>query len=583
MKSKKNNEIVNLHSILLSLSIIIFICSNITTVSAATINIAPGLQNNEIQSLINASNQGDTINFMGSSYSNISLIINKKLNIISRKNTVIIGDNPTSTSNFGTFIFYFTNKSLGSIISGFNIIANSDYGIIAENVKNITIKLNKISESNHDAVYLRNVSNSNVTQNNLSDSCGNGLSIDNSKNVSVNKNKITNNNYSGIDVSDSSDIGISSNHIINNNLSGVSVYSSKNLSIMNNSLDNNEYGAYLSNTFNVNVTQNQINKNHINGISLEDTTENTYISQNNISSNVNGIYIDSYSVNDTVISNTIVYSVKSAKTYIDVFDTGDGIGLGDNYQSSNHLVNIRYNIITNNQNFAVKSNPQYTKFVVGPNWYGSNDPEETSVCPMVCTAMMRANLLQTTKGYELGFYDGNALIKTLPQLAVTFQLNGENLKTILTTFGQATYNYIMNTSKQNVITATVGKTELSLTLARQPVDTNKSGNPSKGTPNSDQKFSNSSTDTDNSGNSTTNGSTNTSSGNQPGTTNVGIIGNSISQKGSFGTSDTNGQNSVEVSIKNAVNTIKNNPYTILAIFALLALIGVGYFKRAKSD
>ena len=53
------------------------------------------------------------------------------------------------------------------------------------------------------------------------------------------------------------------------------------------------------------------------------------------------------------------------------------------------------------------------------------------------------------------------------------------------------------------------------------------------------------------------------------------------KKDRYGTSNRNGLNSIEVSIKNTVNTVKNNPYTILAIFALLALIGVGYFKRAK--
>ena len=52
--------------------------------------------------------------------------------------------------------------------------------------------------------------------------------------------------------------------------------------------------------------------------------------------------------------------------------------------------------------------------------------------------------------------------------------------------GQATYNYNMNTSKQNLITAIAGKTDLSLTLAPQPIDSNGSRNPSKGTPNSDQ-------------------------------------------------------------------------------------------------
>ena len=578
MNSSKSKKIINLRSTLLLLSIIIFISSNVSTASAATINVTSGLQNNEIQSLINGSNQGDTINFLGSSYSNISLIINKKLNIISARNTVIISNNSYSISKLGTFAFYFTNTSLGSVISGFNIISHSDYGIIAANVKNITINFNKISGSHKDAVYLKNVSNSNINQNNLSISGGNGLNIENSKNVSANKNQIKSNNNSGINIYNTSNTKITSNNVMNNNLSGLSVSSSKNISVYNNSLENNGHGVYLSNTNRVNISNNEINKNKLNGISLEDGTENTYISNNNIFKNLNGIYIDSFSVDDTIIANNIQDSAKSVFTYLDVFDTGDGIGLGQNYQESNHLVNIRYNIITNNQNFAVKSNPQYTKFVVGPNWYGSNDPEETGVCPMVCTAMMRAKLLQTTKGYELGFYDGNTLVKILPQLSVTFQLNGKNLKTVITTLGQATYNYNMNTSKQNLITATAGKTELSLILAPQPVETNKSGDPSKGTPNSNDQKSNNKSDTDNSGNSTNNGTTNTSSGNQPGTTNVGIIGNSISQKGSYGISNTNGQNSMEVSVKNAVNTIKNNPYTILAIFALLALIAVGYFK-----
>ena len=160
---------------------------------------------------------------MGSSYSNISLIINKKLNIISTKNTTIIGNNSNIISKLGTFAFYFTNKSLGSVISGFNIIANSDYGIIAANVKNITINFNKISGSHQDAIYLKNVSNSNVNHNNLSNSGGNGLNIENSKNVSANKNQIKNNNYSGINVSNSSNIQINSNNIIDNNLSGLSV------------------------------------------------------------------------------------------------------------------------------------------------------------------------------------------------------------------------------------------------------------------------------------------------------------------------------------------------------------------------
>lgn len=573
----KSNKTKNFRKLLLLLSIIIFIGSNVPTVSAATINVDPGLQNYEIQKLINGSHQGDTISFLGSSYSNISLTINKKLNIISTKNTTIIGNNSNIISKVGTFAFYFTNTSLGSVISGFNIITNSDYGIIAANVKNITINFNKITGSYKDSIYLKNVSNSNVNHNNLSNSNGNGLNIENSKNISANKNQIKNNKNSGINIYNSSNIEINSNNVINNNLSGLSVSSSKNISVDKNTMENNGHGVYLSDTNKINISNNEINKNTLNGISLEDETENTYISNNNIFKNLNGIYIDSYSVNDTIISNNIQESAKSVFTYLDVFDTGNGIGLGQNYQESKNLVNIKYNIITNNQNFAVKSNPQYTKFIVGPNWYGSNDPEETGVCPMVCTAMMRAKLLQTARSYEIGFYDGNTLVKTLPSLNVTFQLNGENSKTVQTTSGQATYDYNMDTTKPNLITAIAGKTDLSLTLAPQPLASNKSSNPSKGTPNGDQSI-NSSSNLESSGNSTANGTSNTSSGNQKGKTNVGIIGSSISQKGSFGTSNSDGQNSIEVSVKNTANAIKNNPYTVLAIFALLALVGVGYFK-----
>jgi len=527
MISKKIKVLMNIRSILLLLSIIIFISTNMSPASAATINIAPGLQNYDIQTLINGSNQGDTINFLGSSYSNISLIINKKLNIISTDNTILISNNSNEISGLGTFAFYFNTNSLGSIISGFNIIANSDYGIIAENVKNITINFNNISGSSQDAIYLKNVSNFNINQNNLSNSGGNGLNIKNSKDVSVNKNRIENNNYSGVDVSNSSNIKINSNNIVDNNLSGLSIYSSKNMSVKNNSLENNEYGAYLSNTYNINITGNKIKKNEINGISLEDTTENTFISQNNITSNVNGIYIDSYSVNDTIINNTIEDSVKSAKTYIDVFDTGDNIGLGDNYQESNHLINIIYNVIVGYQNFNVKSNPEYSKFIVGANWYGSNNRADIGVCPMVCTAMITSN--------GINYYSGSSNVNSyMPGYSNSASSNGTS-----------------NNGNGN---------------GNRNGNGNGNGN-SNDTSKINGNSSSSYLDSLNGSSSITKQATNM----------IGIIGKSLSNGGSGG-SNGNGLKSIEVSIKNTIKTIKNNPYTILAIFALLALIGVGYFK-----
>ena len=569
---------INSSLVFLFMLIIIFIGLNISTVSAATIDIDSGLQNSDIQTLIDGSQQGDTINFIGNNYENISLIINKKLNIISTKNSLIISNNSNGIqgSSMGitsTFAFYFSNNSSGSVISGFNILSNSDYGIIAENVKNIFIGLNNISAGNKGSIELNNVSNVTINKNNLSNSNGNGLNIENSNTVYVNGNQMKNNTYSGIRVVNSSDIKITSNNVVNNNLSGTSIYSSKNVSIKNNTLENNGHGVYLSNTNKVNVTGNEIDKNRLNGITLEDKTENTYISYNNITKNLNGIYVDSYSVNDTIISNNIKNSIQSVYTYLNVFETGNGIGVGDNYQKSNSLINIKYNIITDNQHFSIKTNPQYDHFVVGANWFGTNDPANTGTCPMVSTCMIMARLVKTTNGYELRFYDGNTLVATLPSFNAVFQLNGENSQSVPVVNGKASYNYNMDNSKENIISAIVGKYMLNLNIPAYSDNSTTDINNSNVLTTNNENSGYTSGNGQGSGNQNVNGSF---SGNGQGQTLIGITGSSLSQ---IGGEKSDGGKAVEVSIENAINSVKDNPYTILGIFVLLGLIAVGYFKR----
>ena len=569
---------INSSLVFLFLLIIILIGLNISPVSAATIDIASGLQNSDIQTLIDGSQQGDTINFIGNSYENISLIINKKLNIISTKNSLIISNNSigiqgSSMGLTSTFAFYFSNNSSGSVISGFNILSNSDYGIIAENVKNIFIGLNNISAGNKGSIELNNVSNVTINKNNLSNSNGNGLNIENSNTVSVNGNQMENNTYSGIRVANSSDIKITSNNVVNNNLSGTSIYSSKNVSLKNNTLENNGHGVYLSNTNKVNVTGNEINKNRLNGITLEDKTENTYISYNNITKNLNGIYVDSYSVNDTIISNNIKNSIQSVYTYLNVFETGNGIGVGDNYQKSNSLINIKYNILTDNQHFSIKTNPQYDHFAVGANWFGTNDPANTGTCPMVSTCMIMARLVKTTNGYEFRFYDGNTLVTTLPSFNAVFQLNGENSQSVPVVNGKASYNYNMDNSKENIISAIVGKYMLNLNIPAYSDNSKTDINNSNVLTTNNENSGYTSGNGQGSGNQNVNGSF---SGNGQGQTLIGITGSSLSQ---IGGEKSDGGKAVEVSIKKVINSVKDNPYTILGIFVLLGLIAVGYFKR----
>ena len=574
---------INFISILLLIFIAIFLGMSMNPVSAATINVSSGLQNYDIQTLIDGAQAGDTINFAGNSYSNVSLIINKKLNIISLINTVISSNDSTGIngSSMGiteTFAFYFTRNSSGSVISGFNILTNSDYGIIAENVKNITISSNNISGGYKGSIKLNNVSNTTVSKNKLSNSKGNGLTIQSSKKISITGNQISNNTYSGIKVYKSNDINITKNKDLNNNLSGISIYSSKNISVKNNTIQKNGHGVYLSNTNKVNVSNNEINKNILNGISLEDKTENTYISYNTITGNLNGIYVDSYSVNDTLLSNIIANSTKNPHNYLGKYNDGNGIAIGDNYQESNSKINIKYNVIIDNGRFAIKSNPNLGHDLqVGANWYGTNNYDNTGICPMVGTCMLLAKLEKTSNGYALRFYDSStgAAVTDLPVFNATFLLNNANPQIVSVIDGTAFYNYNLSKLENNLITAIVGKETLNLVLppsSTPSTPTTPTNNTHKTNPNSNTSGIGSSN-----GNGT--GSGNGSfSGSGVGLDSIGPIGTT-----SGGGSSGGGQNPVEVSVKNTINSIKDNPYTSLAVLALIALVAVGYFRRDKSN
>ncbi len=465
MSSNDSKIKINCHSILSLLFILIFLLTiNISPVSAVSIDIVQGLQNYDIQTLIDGSHNGDTINFTGNIYQNISLVINKKLNIISDKNTKIIG----SKGLMDPFTFYFTTNSSGSVLSGFNILTNADYGIIVENAKNINIDSNNISGGYNGTIMLNKDFNININNNNLSNSEGNGLDIEYSKKISVNKNHISNNQYSGIKINNSYDTNVTTNKVSNNNLSGLSVYSSKNITAKNNTIEKNGHGVYLSNTNKVKIYGNEINNNALNGITLEDTTENTYISYNNITQNLNGIYIDSYSVNDTIVSNNINNNTKLGFTYLSGFDTGNGIDVGNNYIETDPVlgqkINIKNNIITNNRLFSVKGNPQY-EFTVGANWYGTNNPLDTGVCPMVQTGMCLVRLGKTSNGYAVGVYDGNTLDTQLPSMNVTFMLDGKTSQTVQLINGTALYTKHIDPSVGHTLSAIVGKDTLTYAVA----------------------------------------------------------------------------------------------------------------------
>lgn len=96
--------------------------SGMSSASAATVNVAPGLSNTDIQAIIDGAQTGDTIQFLGNYYENISLVINKTCNLVAAptgtlikaiSNSSYIPANVIQNSISNTAAFYFINGTNG--------------------------------------------------------------------------------------------------------------------------------------------------------------------------------------------------------------------------------------------------------------------------------------------------------------------------------------------------------------------------------------------------------------------------------------------------------------------------------------
>ena len=107
-------------------------------------NISADATNDEIQSIFDNSKSGDTIQFNDKEYNDISIVVNKKLNIVSTRNSIIhtydsISAKASEMGISNSFGFYFTKLSAGSVIKGLRFTGNSDYEIMVEGGDEISI------------------------------------------------------------------------------------------------------------------------------------------------------------------------------------------------------------------------------------------------------------------------------------------------------------------------------------------------------------------------------------------------------------------------------------------------------------
>lgn len=345
--------------------------------------ITSDLSNEDIQSQFDNANDGDTFEFTDPEYQDMSLVVDKKLNIISKKDSVVyvsdeVSDKARDRGIDKTFGFYFTSNAAGSVLSGINIVAsNSDYGIVADNTRNIKITNNNVT-SGGNGVLIKNSDKITLSENDISKAKQNGVQFQNVKNSIIERNVISLNKKSGIETS------------------------------------NIEYCKILNNT---------IHHNGLNGISTFNKSSHTLISGNNVYENTNGIYINSTSTHDVVKSNSMTHNRKDPRSSMGGFETGNGLLFGSGFKSQgDSILKVEYNYLAHNEFYQAKNYWENENFELGQNWYNSNDPTNTFVCPRLLASLMTLDTFSVSNTLTLQLRDSSG--RAVNEFA-TFQTNVE--------------------------------------------------------------------------------------------------------------------------------------------------------------
>ena len=372
---------------------------NITIVSSCNHIITSNLSNDDIQSQFDNANDGDTFEFTDGEYNNISLIVNKKLNIISNNNSVVYTSNQITpmAKSLGinkTFGFYFTSKCAGSVLSGITIIASSgDYGIIVDNTDYVKIKDNEVF-GGLNGIFIKDSNKITISNNTISKAKGDGLRLQNIKNTLIENNVISYNKRSGIETT----------------------------------------CMYYSN-----ITNNTIHHNDLNGITVNGVSSHNLINGNSVYENTNGIYINSTSSYDVVKSNSMTNNRKDPRSEMGGFETGNGFLLGSGFKSSGKsILKVEYNYLAHNEFFQAKNYWENENYEMGQNYYDSNDPSNTFVCPRLLASLMKLDAFTVSNTLILQLQDSSG--KAVNEFA-TFQTNvnvDENQYTVTFDNGKAT-------------------------------------------------------------------------------------------------------------------------------------------------
>lgn len=473
-------------------------------VEGTVYDVSSDLSNNDIQSMLDNAGQGDTFNFVSKEYKGISLVVDKKVNIVSNVNSTIYtsGDLSNKVQELNTdktFGFYFTKNSAGSVLSGFNIIAaSSDYGVIVDNLDNTIVKGNSIVGAGNN-LLVKDSNDITLWGNVLNKAKENGLQLQNVSNCYVANNTMMFNGRSGIEIYDIDNSNITSNYCCNNSFNGISLYGK---------------------SFNNSYTHNFLNY------------------------NTNGIYVNCQSRGDEIKANTLIHNIQNPNCELGGFESGNGLLFGDSYRAvANNGVYVSYNSFAHNENFQAKNNPLQNMITLGPNFFNSDDPENTFVCPLLLAKILRLNAISLPNGIGIQMVEGDTPVKEAGTVSVQVEVDG-NMYTATLENGKAVIKADPNVDHQVEIQVggehnqEVKKIKQKVTSYNKKDDSGSSDSGNKDNTGSDGKPSD--TDGDNSGDKTgdNSGSGDASGGN----TNSSVISDGSTSSGDSGSANIKNSN-----------------------------------------
>ena len=366
-------------------------------IGSTNYEVTSDLSNGDIQSMLDNAGEGDTFTFVGNEYNGISLVVDKKVNIVSNVNSTIYtsGDlsNKAQELNIDkTFGFYFTKNSAGSVLSGFNIVANSsDYGVIVDGSDNTIIGKNSICNG------------------------GNNLLVKNSDNITLFENVLNNARENGLQLQNVTNCLVANNTMMFNGRSGAEIYD----------------------ICNSNITSNYCCNNSFNGISLYGKSSNNSYTHNFLNYNTNGIYVNSQSSGDEIKANTLIHNIQNPDCELGGFESGNGLLFGDSYRAvANNGVYVSYNSFAHNENFQAKNNPLQNMITLGPNYFNSDDPENTFVCPLLLAKILRLNAISIPNGIGIQMFEDDTPVKEAGTVSVQVEVDG-NMYTVTLENGKA--------------------------------------------------------------------------------------------------------------------------------------------------